>query len=250
MTTPTSVFSQDHLDRIYPAGIERFWWNRARNAIVARLLERHGGRDGRVLEIGCGTGVVVGALADRGFEVMGCDLARGEPAESAHGRVRLGCDAFELAADERGAVRTVLLLDVLEHLDDPAGFLGRVRERFEGAVRVLVTLPACPSLWTNYDEHYGHKLRYDAASLRALAERARAGIVESGYFFHGLWVPAWIMARLGMRRSIEVTPPSGIGAQAHGIVARFFEVEQRVVPGWVAGSSLYGVLELAGEGGA
>ncbi|USN98746.1 MAG: class I SAM-dependent methyltransferase [Phycisphaeraceae bacterium] len=247
--TPTDgsegAFHDEQASRIYPPGVERHWWSRARNAIIARhlgrLLDPEGAHSAPVIEIGCGTGVVIHGLRERGFDATGVDLLRGVPATpDVAPHVHFETDAFDLPARDR--YRAVLLCDVLEHIAEPAEFLRQIRAHFPEARRMLVTLPARMEVWSNYDEYYGHYLRYDLRSLRALAAEAGANVEYAGYFFHGLWPFARAFKLLGRQRGTTMAAPSLSAAGLHGVVAAAFDLESRLVPRTIRGLSLLGTL--------
>lgn len=120
----------------------------ARNNTVAALfrLAREGG--GRVLDLGCGPGVLAAALAAEGAEVLGADLDA-EAVDVARSR---GVDAMVVdLRDEdwvekvagRGPFDVLVLADVLEHLVEPERVLRTVRDRAllaDGGF-VLVSIP-------------------------------------------------------------------------------------------------------------
>lgn len=231
-------FEADQTSAIYPKGVERHWWSFARNRIIERSVRRLTRSGERVLEIGCGTGVVVDHLSAAGLDVSGCDLARAEPAtERVRSRVRLGVDAFGLDLAEREQISGVLLLDVLEHLPEPRGFVERIRDGFPNARWLFVTVPARQELWSNYDEFNDHYKRYAIQEWRELAPEGTR-LLEAGYFFHALWLPARILTLLKRDRSTTFRAPHGPSLHAHTILGKLFEFESRVLPGRVPGSSL------------
>ena len=114
------------------------------------------------------------ALADRGFDVRASTSC---PSTSS-ARARSGCDA-ELYDGERlplddGSVDTVFLLEVLEHLEDPAALLREARR--VARRNVLVTTPNCTQDFGEVPVEFSHMLDVDhrqfftVTSLRALLD--------------------------------------------------------------------------------
>lgn len=111
-----------------------------RRAIQSRLIIRHFQRtlaDGPILDYGCGQGVMVKALTDQGFHVMGCDLSFEVTGAIDRGRFITLREPWSLP--DGIDFRTVLLLDVLEHTRDPATFIAQLKDR--GAQHFLVKVP-------------------------------------------------------------------------------------------------------------
>ncbi|MDR1788794.1 MAG: methyltransferase domain-containing protein [Opitutaceae bacterium] len=244
---PDTAFAKEQFDAIYPDGVQHHYWTLARNRIIAdelrKSLSMNAGGGG--LEIGCGRGVVVASLRARGFEVRGVELAPISPVAGAENFVRAGTDAFALPEAERRGFRYLLLLDVLEHLPDPAGFLEKTRAAFPNAAFVMATVPARMSLWSNWDELNGHFLRHDFNSVQALADAAGGTLLRRSHFFHALWLPARLLLLAGRKRSERITPPRGRAALlAHRLLAFLFWCEHRLLPGKLPGSSLLFVLSL------
>lgn len=237
------AYDAEQFDHNYPDGIQHHYWSLCRNQVVARTLRSHP-RDQPILEIGCGRGVVVADLRRRGFDCWGCDLGDPEPIDS---RVApylfLHTDAGDLGHAFRDQVSALLLLDVLEHLDDPRALLALCRERFYNARRLTITLPARQELWTNYDEHFGHVQRYDIDSTRQLLRGF--DILDIGYYFHALYPAMRAVSALDIARRVEVASidsPLWIGL--HRAVGAAFDLEARLVPRRVPGSSLWATVVL------
>src|SRR6185369_10603076 len=69
-------------------------------------------------------------------------------------------------------VDLALLLDVLEHIEDDAAFLGDLaRMNLEPGAHVLVSVPAYGSLFTSHDTFLGHHRRYTPSACASLLER-------------------------------------------------------------------------------
>jgi SAM-dependent methyltransferase len=182
---------------------DRHFWFRARNRAIAAALRRSRPPlppDGRVLELGCGNGNVLGVLKAAFPEgtVVGLDL---HEEGLAHARTR--AEGLLVQADLsdppfQRAFDLVCLFDVLEHLDDDARALRRTARLLRPGGRILLTVPAHPWLWSAFDEAGGHRRRYTGRGLRGLLENEGYRVT---YFtpYMGLLLPLMAGARLGRR---------------------------------------------------
>ena len=112
-----------------------------------------------LLDLGCGIGGYSRALADRGFRVQALDVV-GEYVERARS-LGVPADVYDGARVplEDGAVDTVLMLEVLEHLDDPAALLREARRVSRG--NVLVSTPNCTQTFAGVPIEFSHMLDTD-----------------------------------------------------------------------------------------
>jgi hypothetical protein len=242
------AFSTAQFDTAYPPGLERHWWCLARARMIDSLLRSSGVAGAPILEVGCGTGMVVESLRAQGYDCRGVEPAPVEPLASVRAHVTAGCEALALAAPERARVQTILLLDVLEHLDEPAAFLASLEAGFPLLSRVIVTVPARRELWSNYDEFYGHRLRYDLRSLAAVAAACGWTPARIGYAFRLAYLPALLMAQLGLRREVVLRGPAGaLSIAAHRAVAALSWMEWSLLPARVPGSSAFACFAIPGR---
>jgi len=100
------------------ARYSQYWWS---NRFYAILVRRHAPRGGRVLEVGCGLGHLLGWLVDR-YQVYGTDI-NGWALNQAQQNVPQGhfaqLSAEELAAFPEAGFQVVIAKHVLEHLPQP-----------------------------------------------------------------------------------------------------------------------------------
>lgn len=143
----------------------------------ARLLAR-GLRSGdRVLDVGCGRGSLLSALADRGLEAHGIEMS-GAAAEGVDPRaeVRIAW-RLEDAGYPAGSFRRIVFWHVLEHLQDPAGALSEARRMLAPGGLLDIAVPNFESLqarwagpaWFHLDPPR-HLWHFPLSALRRLLE--------------------------------------------------------------------------------
>jgi glycosyltransferase involved in cell wall biosynthesis len=84
--------------------------------------------DTRVLDIGCNDGSLGAVLLEKGCYVVGIDQNNSPVKEMINEYYQLNLNKFEYPCDV-SAFQFILLLDIIEHLDDPMGFLDYLREK-------------------------------------------------------------------------------------------------------------------------
>jgi SAM-dependent methyltransferase len=156
---------------IYNRVEDTHWWFQARRAIVLRLLDAfvERGKPLRVLDIGCGTGMMLNALRRFG-EVVGVDPNDAAIAYSRR-KIRPPCRVVKGHLPEalpRGQrFEIVTALDVLEHIDDDAASLRAIHEEvLHPRGTFMLTVPAYGFLWSGHDEMNLHKRRYTVRELK------------------------------------------------------------------------------------
>ncbi len=179
---------------------ERTWWFTARRDILARLLARFGPPPpARLLDVGCGTGMLAIHFARAGYRVVGLDAS-----PKALDYVRQRDPAIETVAGEfpgavpagLGPFQVVCLLDALEHMDDDARGLALARDLLTSGGTLVVTVPALPGMWSAHDDVNLHRRRYVLAELESKVRAAGFGIRQLSYFNTLLLPLAWIMRKV------------------------------------------------------
>ncbi len=85
----------------------------------------------------------------------------------------------------------VLLMDVLEHVEDPVGLLGEYVQAARPGATFFITVPAHQWLWSDHDVYLGHYRRYTRRLLEHTAATAGLTVDESGYYFLTIVPPVW-----------------------------------------------------------
>ena len=101
-----------------------------------------------------------------------------------------------------GKAQVTVALDVIEHIEDDLDALRTLADSTQPGGRIIVTVPALPSLWSSWDTKLGHFRRYTRASLRTLGIRAGLEPIEVSYLFPEM-LPAGILRRIGDRHAAQ-----------------------------------------------
>jgi SAM-dependent methyltransferase len=201
------------------------WWFVARRGLVMDEVGRSAPpRPAAVVEVGCGTGATLGALA-RAFpdaHVTGVDPVEAVLRVAASS----GCDVvrgrFEELPLASAAVDVLLALDVLEHLDDDAAGLAEAARVLRRGGVLLATVPALPSLWGPHDELNHHRRRYTRAMLQEGVSAAGLRVERLTYFNTLLLPLAWgerVLARRRRRPAPVVVPARPVNTALRGVFA-------------------------------
>ncbi|MEH6635232.1 MAG: bifunctional 2-polyprenyl-6-hydroxyphenol methylase/3-demethylubiquinol 3-O-methyltransferase UbiG [Halioglobus sp.] len=115
------------------------WWDRNSefkplheiNPLRANYIDRHSPVAGkRLLDVGCGGGILADSMAQRGANVTGIDMGEAPLAVAKLHQLESGmevdylhCTAEQLAEREAGNFDIVCCLEMLEHVPDPASVI-------------------------------------------------------------------------------------------------------------------------------
>lgn len=193
MSQTYSVSHYAHIDRVER---EHFWFvgrNELIESIVSRYIRNPEGKT--FLDIGCGTGVMVKRLGDRGFVTTGLDVNARALVYAKHHttgtfvRSSIFTYSSNMVFDALGA------FDVMEHIQDDLGFIKKCYALMATNGYLFLTVPQGMHLWSSVDTVSGHKRRYNKKSMRELLEHTGFTIVHMGYW-NALLLPLYSLWRL------------------------------------------------------
>ena len=199
----------DYLER-YRELYQQHWWWRAREKLILENLRAHEPPAGwkRILDVGCGDGLFFDRLTPLG-EVDGVEPSAAFVSEHGPHRSRIYVGPFDENFQPGKQYGLILMLDVLEHLADPAAALRHALTILAPEGLLLITVPAFNSAWTNHDRVNEHVTRYTRGTFRTVAREAGLDVLAERYFFQWLF-PVKLATRL-MERALRLKPqPAGV----------------------------------------
>lgn len=202
---------------------DTYWWFVGRRRLALKLLRSHTSvAKPDVLDVGCGTGVVLRELSQwaspTGLDMS--ELALGFCRQRRLSRLILGDGSMLPLADKQ--FDAVIGLDIFEHIeDDAAAFAEAYRVLRPGGILVL-SVPAFRALWGPHDVALMHFRRYRSDEIRRALEAAGFTVRRSTYsvFFLFPVVVVWRLfekRKKGPAKASLVSVPAWMNAALIGL---------------------------------
>ena len=180
------------------------WFERRKNHQTIASIGSRVALRGRFLEIGVGRGTLLAYAKSLGFEVIGCDLSK---AVCRRVWQRYGIEVHcgpPKDLDQSGPFDVIVMNHVLEHISDPVGFLGEVKQILApgGLIHIAVPNVNCWEAllpgWISYEEY--HLTYFTSKTLRRalIAAGFEAVDIHTKESFSG-WFLAFLRTSLGYR---------------------------------------------------
>jgi len=153
-------------------------------------------KNGRLLDLGCGSGRLALAAVRNGFEVVGVDYVAKAINIANDEAKRLGLtdrvrfmqgDLTAVESGQFGKFDYVVLMEVIEHIDDYQKVIDFAWGSLKPGGKLLLTTPNDPAYWTILDDYARHIRRFTIPQVKiALKKFSKVKIGTFGYPLHRL----------------------------------------------------------------
>jgi len=203
--------------------IRRHPWWRARTGLTLRLLKDLGIRPpARIMDAGCGWGVTLDALEKAGYDAIGLDQSRRALERiDRPGRSLVEADLNQPIPQVVSSYDTVLALDVIEHLDDDRTAVRRLASLVRPGGFLIVSVPALPELFGEFDAVQGHRRRYLPETLRGVFAGSEIRLERV------FWWGQFLVPTLRRMRTVNRGQP---GEPASSVYARYLKLPPWPLP--------------------
>lgn len=201
------------------------FWFRGRNKIILWALRKYAPELKSFLEIGCGTGFVISAIAKQfpsallsGSEYLeeGLVFARQRLPKADFNQMDARNIPYESAFDAIG------VFDVLEHIEEDEAVLTQIVKALNPGGLVFITVPQHRWLWSSVDEYACHVRRYRADELHQKVSSAGLEMMRTTSFVSTL-LPAMYLSRLLQRNKTDMNMDDVAGLHINPILNKIFE---------------------------
>jgi SAM-dependent methyltransferase len=180
---------------------DKSFWFQHRNACIVELVKKFPPRGkGPIFDVGGGNGFVAKGLLDVGWDVV---LVEPGPAGARNAKDRglphVVCATTQTAGFKPGSIPAIGVFDVVEHIEDDAGFLRHLHDLLEPGGLLYLTVPAYNFLWSDEDVHAGHYRRYSFRGLHKLCSNEGFDVELLTGIFQWLIAPVFCLRALPYR---------------------------------------------------
>jgi SAM-dependent methyltransferase len=172
---------------------------------------------GKIIEIGSGTGNISQLFLQNGLDIFLSDINSAYCNLLKHKFAKfpnlLGVEPVDLASGTFlqqysqlfQKFDTLFALNVLEHIEDDNTAIRNAQKLLKPGGRIILLVPAYPSLYCRFDKELGHFRRYTRKSLKKVLLN-NGNSIEKEFSFNSAGIAGWLLfGKLSGRKQIEQT---------------------------------------------
>lgn len=171
------------------------WYDEIKYELIEKLLRNKNPLPVSILDIGCGQGGILRRIRDNYPQIK---LVGVDPFLPPHVQDFLLSHSIttelSLAKITDSSFDLILMMDVLEHVENPGELLNNALKYASPTSQIFITVPAYQWLWSQHDVALGHYRRYTTNRLRSLLKSTgvKPQYTSLGYSLHSLFLGAVI----------------------------------------------------------
>jgi len=187
-------------DSWFEHGTPDHFWVRHRNAVLDRHFKKIILGAEHVGEIGCGSGLVLHHLdkayhkAADGFEL---NLTALKLCPKLPGNLYI-YDILKRHPTLTERYNTLLMMDVLEHIENEVEFLEAVKDHMQPGGHLIIGVPMRQHLYSAYDAADGHYRRYETKHLKSVVQAAGFTVKEVVQWGHA-YIPLLMIRKMMLK---------------------------------------------------
>jgi SAM-dependent methyltransferase len=174
------------------------------------------------MDAGCGWGVTLDSLEKDGYDAIGLDQSRRALERiDRPDRSLVEADLNQPMPQGVSSFDAVLALDVIEHLDDDRTAVRRLGSLLRPGGFLVVSVPALPELFGEFDAVQGHRRRYLPETLRGVFAGSELRLERV------FWWGQFLVPTLRRMRTVKRGQP---GEPSSSVYARYLKLPPWPLP--------------------
>jgi len=182
----------------------------------------------KILEVGCGTGNLLGLLSSYDYDLSGTDYSDDylNKARKKHSAITFfKGDLTNTASweEHRNSYDSVICSEVLEHLKDDFTALEIIMSLLKPNGILIITVPALDLLYSEFDKKIGHYRRYSMKSICDVVIKA-GFVLEKTRHWNFLGMFGWFILFKLLKQDIQKTSSPALGS----ILGKWLGLESKI----------------------